>query len=371
MALPRMLQFMHSVDDTTIVKNDQVVTAKDIAISGDINKLASVRGFFYDEYIPWYQGTPNDTYLISDFNEFTRPGKYHIRWREGTDAVDAEGRETPVTANNPGFAGSNSSWFDGTVEIVRIHSASSVSYWSRIVQYVTTYVTAASTINNAEGQRCRTAMRMYINNSDSQWTAWRILPFEDQFGPGQIGEAKEIVDPDFNTIKEVGIYRTLGEPTNGPSNIGIDGARIGVLVVSGRTGNNNRLFQTMTSENTICWRTSIDNGDTWTEWRQILTNNIIGDGIRLTNGKISIPEMQGATSKANGVSGLVPPPLIADLGKSLGANGEWEYPADIAVDNDQSDLASLRGQLGNPTYTRLNSTSDFNTYTQSGTYGLY
>lgn len=52
MALPRMLQFMHSVDDTTIVKNDQVVTAKDIAISGDINKLASVRGFFYDEYIP-------------------------------------------------------------------------------------------------------------------------------------------------------------------------------------------------------------------------------------------------------------------------------------------------------------------------------
>ena len=371
MALPRMLQFMHSVDDTTIVKNDQVVTAKDIAISVDINKLASVRGFFYDEYIPWYQGTPNDTYLISDFNEFTRPGKYHIRWREGTDAVDAEGRETPVTANNPGFAGSNSSWFDGTVEIVRIHSASSVSYWSRIVQYVTTYVTAASTINNAEGQRCRTAMRMYINNSDSQWTAWRILPFEDQFGPGQIGEAKEIVDPDFNTIKEVGIYRTLGEPTNGPSNIGIDGARIGVLVVSGRTGNNNRLFQTMTSENTICWRTSIDNGDTWTEWRQILTNNIIGDGIRLTNGKISIPEMQGATSKANGVSGLVPPPLIADLGKSLGANGEWEYPADIAVDNDQSDLASLRGQLGNPTYTRLNSTSDFNTYTQSGTYGLY
>ena len=210
MALPRMLQFMHSVDDTTIVKNDQVVTAKDIAISGDINKLASVRGFFYDEYIPWYQGTPNDTYLISDFNEFTRPGKYHIRWREGTDAVDAEGRETPVTANNPGFAGSNSSWFDGTVEIVRVHSASSVSYWSRIVQYVTTYVTAASTINNAEGQRCRTAMRMYINNSDSQWTAWRILPFEDQFGPGQIGEAKKIVDPDFNTIKEVGIYRTLG-----------------------------------------------------------------------------------------------------------------------------------------------------------------
>lgn len=92
-----------------------------------------------------------------------------------------------------------------------------------------------------------------------------------------------------------------------------------------------------------------------------------GDGITNINGVISVPEMEGATASANGVSGLVPPPLKADLGKSLGADGEWTYPADVAIGDNQADLASARGQIGNPVYTDA---VDFNTYTKAGFYSL-
>ena len=104
-------------------------------------------------------------------------------------------------------------------------------------------------------------------------------------------------------------------------------------------------------------------GNTWYPWKVTTLNSDFGDGLRITNYKISVPEMEGATASANGVSGLVPPPLKADLGKSLGADGEWTYPADVAVGNDMSDLASARGQLGDAKYITI---TDFNLFTDSG-----
>ena len=179
---------------------------------------------------------------------------------------------------------------------------------------------------------------------------------------GQVGDARQLADLDFNMLTVPGFYRTTGNPQNGP--IGISGASIGSLFVSGMQGNGNRLFQIMVSGNGIYWRTSISGGTTWEIWNQVLTGNKIGDGIRNTNGIISVPEMQGATSAQAGVSGLVPPPLAADAGKVLGADGTWSFPKDVAIGGDLEDLASARGQIGDNI--RINTASDLNAYTKAG-----
>ena len=181
---------------------------------------------------------------------------------------------------------------------------------------------------------------------------------------GQIGDARQLADLDFNMLTVPGFYRTTGNPKNGP--IGISGASIGSLFVSGMQGNGNRLFQIMVSGNGIYWRTSISGGTTWEIWNQVLTGNKIGDGIRNTNGIISVPEMQGATSAQAGVSGLVPPPLAADAGKVLGADGTWFFPKDVAIGGDLEDLASARGQIGPAR--ELGNNVDFNTVTEAGLY---
>ena len=139
---------------------------------------------------------------------------------------------------------------------------------------------------------------------------------------GQVGDARQLADLDFNMLTVPGFYRTTGNPQNGP--IGISGASIGSLFVSGMQGNGNRLFQIMVSGNGIYWRTSISGGTTWEIWNQVLTGNKIGDGIRNTNGIISVPEMQGATASTAGTSGLVPPAAAGQQESFLTGGGEYK-----------------------------------------------
>ena len=144
---------------------------------------------------------------------------------------------------------------------------------------------------------------------------------------GQVGDARQLADLDFNMLTVPGFYRTTGNPKNGP--IGISGASIGSLFVSGMQGNGNRLFQIMVSGNGIYWRTSISGGTTWEIWNQVLTGNKIGDGIRNTNGIISVPEMQGATASTVGTSGLVPPAAAGQQECFLTGGGEYKAALDF------------------------------------------
>ena len=139
---------------------------------------------------------------------------------------------------------------------------------------------------------------------------------------GQVGDARQLADLDFNMLTVPGFYRTTGNPQNGP--IGISGASIGSLFVSGMQGNGNRLFQIMVSGNGIYWRTSISGGTTWEIWNQVLTGNKIGDGIRNTNGIISVPEYEGATASTAGTSGLVPPAAAGQQESFLTGGGEYK-----------------------------------------------
>ena len=99
-------------------------------------------------------------------------------------------------------------------------------------------------------------------------------------------------------------------------------------------------------------------------WSKLLDEKHVGDGITVNNGIISVPEYEGATATQAGTSGLVPPPLAADVGKTLGADGTWSFAKDVAIGGNQGDLASARGQIGNNI--RINTASDLNAYTKAG-----
>lgn len=143
---------------------------------------------------------------------------------------------------------------------------------------------------------------------------------------GQIGDAKEMPNLDFNTLTTPGNYRITGNPTNGPSlPLNISGASIGSLIVAGTLGQNGRIFQIMISGSTVTWRTVQNStGTTWSAWQQLLSGNKVGDGIRVTNGIISVPEYEGATASTAGTSGLVPPAAAGQHESFLTGGGEYK-----------------------------------------------
>lgn len=147
---------------------------------------------------------------------------------------------------------------------------------------------------------------------------------------GQVGDAKEMPNLDFNTLTTPGNYRITGNPTNGPSlPLNISGASIGSLIVAGTLGQHGRIFQIMISGSAVTWRTIQNStGATWGAWQQLLSGNKVGDGIRVTNGTISVPEYEGATASTAGTSGLVPPAAAGQANYALCGGGEWR---DIAT----------------------------------------
>lgn len=143
---------------------------------------------------------------------------------------------------------------------------------------------------------------------------------------GQVGDAKEMPNLDFNTLTTPGNYRITGNPTNGPSLLlNISGASIGSLIVAGTLGQNGRIFQIMISGSTVTWRTVQNStGTTWSAWQQLLSGNKVGDGIRTTQGIISVPEYEGATASKAGTSGLVPPAAAGQHESFLTGGGEYK-----------------------------------------------
>ncbi len=63
---------------------------------------------------------------------------------------------------------------------------------------------------------------------------------------------------------------------------------------------------------------------TWTNWIQFISVAQLGDGIRNTNGIISVPEYEGATASSAGTSGLVPPAASGQHESFLTGGGEYK-----------------------------------------------
>lgn len=146
---------------------------------------------------------------------------------------------------------------------------------------------------------------------------------------GQIGNAVIVGTIDFNTLVKQGVYSPEVSSTNGPNwsghqvvvvyqrNVANQGRRVvqyAFNVTTNAAAMRIGLFPTGTEETPT----------SWSNWTKIISENSIGDGIRDTNGIISVPEYEGATASAAGTSGLVPPATAGQRESFLTGGGEYK-----------------------------------------------
>lgn len=163
-------------DNKTISLENEKLQVKDVAIGGDSSDLVSARGFFYDTYVPWWANDYNESYNVLDFNEYTIPGIYHIRWREGTPYTDSDDVEWPVTLNNPNAGRGSSYWFDGVLEVSQVSSASYTSSFKRLQHKVSVF--APTSYQNS------IFIRTQKVTTGSPWGEWTSFITESKIGDG-------------------------------------------------------------------------------------------------------------------------------------------------------------------------------------------
>ena len=86
--------------------------------------------------------------------------------------------------------------------------------------------------------------------------------------------------------------------------------------------------------------------ENWFAWTEILTTASLGDGLRITNGKLSVPEMQGATASTDGTSGLVPPAAAGQANYVLCGDGEWRDIATLVAAAQARLAESVKAEEG-------------------------
>ena len=85
---------------------------------------------------------------------------------------------------------------------------------------------------------------------------------------------------------------------------------------------------------------------TWTNWIQFISVAQLGDGIRVTNGIISVPEYEGATASAAGTSGLVPPAAAGQQESFLTGGGEYKHITFLGPVSEKSQaLGTISGDV--------------------------
>lgn len=146
---------------------------------------------------------------------------------------------------------------------------------------------------------------------------------------GQIGNAVIVGTVDFNTLVKQGVYSPAANSTNGPN---WSGQQVIVVYQRNVANQGRRVVQYAfnATTNAAAMRIGLfttgteETPTSWSNWTKIISENSIGDGIRDTNGIISVPEMQGATVSTAGTSGLVPPAAAGQHESFLTGGGEYK-----------------------------------------------
>lgn len=144
---------------------------------------------------------------------------------------------------------------------------------------------------------------------------------------GQLGPAKELGSGvDYNTVTEAGFYLIdAAGGVNGP----LKGSAIYLHVFySKKDALAKNLYQIAYAYSTTRDRVFVRQYRTaskdWSSWSEIISSASIGDGIRINNGIISVPEYKGATASTAGTSGLVPPAAAGEQERFLTGGGEYK-----------------------------------------------
>lgn len=144
---------------------------------------------------------------------------------------------------------------------------------------------------------------------------------------GQLGPAKELGNGvDYNTVTEAGFYLiNASDSVNGP----LKGSAVFLHVFySSKGALTKNLYQIAYAYSSARERMFIrqyrKGSNDWSSWSEILSSASIGDGIRINNGIISVPEYDGATASTAGTSGLVPPATAGEQESFLTGGGDYK-----------------------------------------------
>lgn len=172
--------------------------------------------------------------------------------------------------------------------------------------------------------------------------------FYDTYLPYYPGRGSNPVD-DFNLLTLPGTYHiVVSRDTLNCPNVSLftgSGTNDGILEITmispaSTVSSYQRLKQRFTvfGSDTKTWSRNQDtNATTWYAWEQEIRTGDIGDGIRVTNGTISVPEYEGATASSAGTSGLVPPAAAGQQNHLLTGGGEYISKVPNATHADTAD----------------------------------
>ena len=146
---------------TTQADASGVITVKDVAIGGNLEDLASARGYLVDEYLPEF---PSRT-VLSSFDDATTPGNFHVLWNNTT------------TSAPDGILNKNQ-YADGVLEVRDNRSASFVSSFARLMQRLT-IIGGATRADSA-----RIFVRTQSWGVTREWFPWVELVSYNKFGDG-------------------------------------------------------------------------------------------------------------------------------------------------------------------------------------------
>lgn len=147
---------------------------------------------------------------------------------------------------------------------------------------------------------------------------------------GQLGDAKYITITDFNLFTDSGFFWVKWDSSalNAPP-YGVNG-----FVIVSRPGNLENVCRQVvmrwgvagTNEWQLFTRelTTTNGIMAWSEWSWLLTSKSLGDGFKFSNGKLSVPEYDGATASSAGISGLVPPAAAGQQENFLTGGGGYK-----------------------------------------------
>ena len=147
---------------------------------------------------------------------------------------------------------------------------------------------------------------------------------------GQLGDAKYITITDFNLFTDSGFFWVKWDSSalNAPP-YGVNG-----FVIVSRPGNLENVCRQVvmrwgvagTNEWQLFTRelTTTNGIMAWSEWSWLLTSKSLGDGFKFSNGKLSVPEYDGATASSAGISGLVPPAAAGQQENFLTGGGRYK-----------------------------------------------
>jgi hypothetical protein len=142
---------------------------------------------------------------------------------------------------------------------------------------------------------------------------------------GQIGNSKTQGAHDFSSgmlSEKPGMYTaTKSGSTNVPFTgpfaemiLGTPTHRGSLLITSGRPSSPRAAISAI----------DMNEGGGFSGYNRLITEQQVGDGIRVSNGIISVPEYDGATASTAGTAGLVPPAAAGEQESFLTGGGEYK-----------------------------------------------